>query len=135
MDHDTPIDAPTSDERLYALIMHPGGLAPYVTVIAGPLGFLVPLVMWLIKKDESRFIDANGREAVNFQLTILILAIVGVLLVLFTLGIGIIVVIPAALALVVVDIVFCILAAMAANRGEVYRYPFAFRVIGPPRVA
>jgi uncharacterized Tic20 family protein len=81
-------------------------------------GFLVPLIIWLIKKEESRYVDRNGKEALNFAITLMI----GYMISPFTLC-------TLALVLMVVGILFPIQAAMAANRGEDYRYPWTFRFI------
>ena len=109
---DEPKTAPTKDERTMAMLCHLGGI----------MGFLVPLIIWLLKKDQSRFVEDQAKEALNFQITLLIGHFVAGLTICFTLGVvnG---------GLWVVGLVFGILAAVAANKGEVYRYPFALRLI------
>jgi uncharacterized Tic20 family protein len=125
--------AMTSDERTYATFIHLGGLAALTQIPFA--GLLAPLVLWLVKKDESRAIDAHGREALNFQITLLLfgigLAVGGFFLTLLTLGLALPLVLLAYFALLVIDVVFCVLAALEANKGRMYRYPFAFRLIGP----
>ena len=103
----------TADERSMALLCHLGGAL---------LGFLVPLIVWLVKKDQSRFVDDQGKEALNFQLTMLILHMIGGVTICLTFG-------AINLAVFVLDIVFGIMAATASNKGEVYRYPLCFRFI------
>jgi len=87
--------------------------------------FIGPLIIWLMKKDQSAFVDDQGKEALNFQLTIGIgyvaIAIIGCI----TLGLGTLL----APVIGIVAIVFCIIACIAANKGERYRYPFAIRLI------
>jgi uncharacterized Tic20 family protein len=86
-------------------------------------GFVVPLIIWLIKKDQSKFLDDQGKEALNFQLTMLIAMVVSSASIMVFIGIALF---P---AVVVINIVFCILGGMAANKGELYRYPFTIRFI------
>jgi uncharacterized Tic20 family protein len=82
-------------------------------------GFILPLVIWMMKKEESEFIDDQGKEALNFQITIFLAHMtIG----LITCGLGIFIIAPLA-------IVFSVLGAMAANRGEWYRYPMNIRFI------
>jgi uncharacterized Tic20 family protein len=104
---------PTKDELNLAMLCHLGGCL---------LGFVVPLIIWLIKKDQSRYLEYHGKEALNFQITMLIGLVVGSFLACFTFGLSVLVV-------AVLDIVFGIMAAMAASRGERYRYPMALRLI------
>ncbi len=104
-----------SDERTMGLLAH---LLGGITCVVGPL------LIWLIKKDESPFVDDQGKEAVNFQITILIgYVIAGALAGVFCIGgllWGVV---------VVTSLIFAILGGVAANKGEVYRYPFALRLI------
>ncbi|MDQ2751422.1 MAG: DUF4870 domain-containing protein [Bacteroidota bacterium] len=110
---ETPILAPTSDEKTMALLSHVLTLAPGV-------GFLAPLIIYLIKKDESAFITAHAKESLNFQITLYII-IFG----LFITIVGIFLVwIVAILALVLV-----IIATLRANEGKLYKYPLNFRFI------
>lgn len=100
------------------------------TVMAGGLGFLGPLVIWLIKKDQSAYIDFHGKEALNFHLTVL-LVIGGGSVVAFVLSfilIGLLL-LPVIAILAIVALVFMIIACVAAQRGEWYRYPGNIRFI------
>ncbi|WP_306370467.1 DUF4870 domain-containing protein [Nocardiopsis sp. CC223A] len=100
---------PSADERQFGLFAHLGG---------GLLGFVVPLVIYLIKRDESPFIRDQSAQALNFQLLILIGYVVsGVLSIVF---IGAI----TWFLCWVAAVVFGILGGVAANKGEWYRYPF-----------
>jgi uncharacterized Tic20 family protein len=103
----------TPEERQLAFLCHLGGAF---------FSILVPLIIWLVKKDQSRFIDDQAKEALNFQITLLIAHFVAGLTICFTFG-----VINGGLG--IVGLIFGILAAVAANKGEVYRYPFALRLI------
>ncbi|HEY7308145.1 MAG TPA: DUF4870 domain-containing protein [Gemmataceae bacterium] len=113
---DGPLGPPsipsTPDERQMALFAHLGGIG----------GFMVPLIIWILKKDESEFVDDQGKEALNFHLTLMIGHLIGGLSICFTWGV---------LNLVcwVLGIVFGVIGGMAAQKGEVYRYPMTIRFI------
>lgn len=103
----------------------------------GLLGLIGPLIVWLIEKDQSAYIADQAKEALNFQLTILIAALIfglaGTMLTLVTCGVGSLIVVPAAIlvfgALLILDLVFGILAGLAASNGQYYRYPFVVRLV------
>lgn len=86
-------------------------------------GFLGALVVWLVKKDQSAFIGQEAAEALNFQLTVMIGYVICSVLTVIVIGL---VMFP---VLYIINIVFCILGAMAASKGTGYRYPFALRLI------
>lgn len=112
--------APSKDERMWGLIAHLSSLVGYVI----PFGNLVgPLIVWQIKKDESAFIADQGKEALNFQITVMLAILVCVPLMFVCIGI------PMAMAVGVADLVFIIIAAIKANEGVAYRYPFTLRLV------
>lgn len=84
---------------------------------------LGPLIVWLIKRDASPEIDANGKESLNFQLSMLIYDIVAGILCLVLIGI------PILIALWVLNTVFVIIASVKTSNGEFYRYPFTIRFL------
>lgn len=88
-------------------------------------GFVAPLIIWLIKKDQSPFVNHHGKEALNFQITLLIAWLATVVLTCVTLGLGA----PLGAVVMIVSIIFCIMAALEANKGNLYRYPFSIRLI------
>jgi uncharacterized Tic20 family protein len=104
----------TSDERTMALLCHLGGILT---------GFIIPLIVWLIKKDQSRFVDDQGKEALNFQLTLLIAYALGGFTSCFLVGIFIII------AAWIMGIIFGIMGSIAASKGQNYRYPLNIRFI------
>jgi hypothetical protein len=116
---------PTQQERQWAMFCHLGGFA-FITCI--PFANLIlPLILWLIKRDGLPFVDDQGKEAVNFQITI---SIVGVVLaILSATGIGAIISVPLGFIVLLADVIFIIMASLAANKGEQYRYPFAIRLV------
>ena len=108
----------SSDERTLALLAH----------VLGPVfGILAPLVIWLIKRTESPYVDHHGKEALNFQITVL-LAATALSVVMCIPFVGL-VAIPPLLALGIANLVFSILAAVKANEGVTYRYPFTLRLV------
>ena len=118
-----PGDVPVSGDqeaRTWATLTHLSTLAGYVTAV----GFIVgPLVMWLLKKDQWEFVDDQGKESLNFNISFFIYAIVCVILVIVLIGI------PLLIALAVLHLVLTIVAAMNANNGVRYRYPLIIRFV------
>lgn len=86
-------------------------------------GFIPPLVIWLLKKQESPFIADQAREALNFQITMAIGWIVAMILTVVLIGALLFPV------LMIANLVLCIIAALKANEGVAYRYPFALRLV------
>jgi len=115
------------DARMWGMICHLAGLCgliPIVPVIGSIIG---PLVVWQIKKDEFGFVDEQGKEAVNFQISILLYLLVSAILWVPLSFVCIGAVIPVAIS--IVDLIFLLIAAVKANDGEHYRYPLSIRFI------
>jgi len=109
------------DARLYGMLCH---LLALSAVIGIPVGWVLgPLVMWLIKKDQYRFVDQEGKEAINFGITVAIA--MAICLVTFWLILPIFVAIGIGIAAAILNI----LAALKANEGVGYRYPFTIRFL------
>lgn len=107
--------------NMWAMLCH---VTAFSTFIGIPLGNIIaPLVIWLIKKDEFPFVDENGKESLNFQISMTIYGIVAGLLCFIFIGF---VLLPIVL---VADIVLVIMATVKTNKGEGYRYPFTIRLI------
>ncbi len=104
--------------RMWAMFCHLAAFAGLLPVVPGLGCLLGPLIVWLIKKDEYPFVDEQGKEALNFQITMFIYAVVAGLLMLLCVGIFLLV------AVGVVDVVLVILAAIKVNDGYHYRYPY-----------
>ena len=85
-------------------------------------GFIGPLVLWLIKKDSSRFIDHHGKEAINFLITNLILSVPMIFIAIVTLGLGLV-------AWMIFLYAFYIIACVQAYKGVWYRIPLTIRLI------
>lgn len=107
-------DGPSSDDKTMGLLAHLLGIFT---------GFIGALVIWLIKKDQSAFLDDQGKEALNFQITLFIGWMIAFVLSFVLIGLLLYPV------LLIANIVLCIMGGIAANKGERYRYPFALRLV------
>lgn len=111
-----------SEARNWAMFAHLASLAKYTAIpLANILG---PLIIWLIKKDEMPFVDDQGKEAINFQISITIYLVVSGVLVMCA-GLGVI----GLIVFAIIDVVFTILAAISASGGKAYRYPMTIRLV------
>jgi len=123
--------APPAEERQWAMFAHLSALLG--AILTGAFGgwgsFIGPLVIWLVKKDTMPFVNDQGKEALNFNITVAIAAVVLVLISVMTLGIGLIITIPLWFIIGIGWLVFTIIAAIKANEGVSYRYPFTLRLI------
>ena len=106
--------APSNDDKNIATVTHLGG-----TVFS----FIPALIVWILKKDDSAYIADQAKEALNFQITVLIAQFIAGILAIILIGflfMGII---------WILNVVFCIIAAIASSKGETYRYPLCLRLI------
>jgi uncharacterized Tic20 family protein len=103
-----------SDEKLWATLIHVGGIL---------FGFLPALIGYVVLKDRGPFIRAHATTALNFQITLLIAFVAGTVLSIIVIGIFVL------LAAWVLGIVFSIMAAMAANKGQYYTYPLTIKFV------
>jgi len=111
---------PSRDERMWAMGCHIstffGWVFPFGNIIA-------PLVIWLIKKEESEFIGDQGKEALNFQISLTIYIAISAVLVLLIIGI------PMLIGLVLFDFIVTVIAAIRAADGVRYRYPMTMHLV------
>jgi uncharacterized Tic20 family protein len=99
-------------------------LCALVGLFGNGIGVLLgPLVVWLLKKHQHPFINEHGREAVNFQITMVVAALVSLVLTFVVIGFLLLIVIGISV------VVFPVIGAIQASKGEPYRYPFAIRLI------
>lgn len=120
----------TRNDKNYSSITHLSGFAgwffPFGNIIA-------PLILWLAKKNESLYIDAHGKAAVNFQLSLILygflLALLIVPIAILTLGLGIIAIVIGIIPVIILKFVLIISASIKANNGEYYNYPFTIEFI------
>jgi hypothetical protein len=109
------------DERMWGMFCHLASLVGYIGI---PLGHLVgPFIVWQVKKDQSPFVDDQGKESLNFQISMSLYLIVAGLT--FCIGIGI-VLLP---IVYFFGWVMLIIASVKSNQGERYRYPLTIRLI------
>ena len=112
-DIQSPVEV-SKDARTMAMLAH---------LLGAVTGFLGPLIIWIIKKDEDPFVADQSREALNFQITLFIGWIISSMLSMVCIGFFLMPI------LLVLQIVFAIIGGMKANEGVQYRYPFALRLI------
>jgi uncharacterized Tic20 family protein len=115
------MQAATKDDRTWAMIAHLSALVGYAVVPFGNI--IAPLIIWLVKKDRSWFIDDQAKEALNFQISVTIYAIISALLIIVLVGFVLLGI------LYVLGIILTIVAAIKANDGYQYRYPLTIRLI------
>jgi uncharacterized Tic20 family protein len=111
----------TDEEQTLAVLTHASAFLGLVV----PFGnIFAPLLVWLIKRDESDFLDATGKEAVNFQITWTLLFLVSLLTLLIGIGLLLVPIVGLAWAILVV------VATIRASEREVYDYPLTFDFVG-----
>jgi uncharacterized protein len=113
-DESTPNLPPTSDEKTLAILSH------ILTIL---FWFIPPLVIYILKKDESAYVSDHSKESLNFQITLFILYMVSGVLVLLLIGFLLMFIIYIA------QIALAIVATIRASEGKIYRYPVNFRFI------
>jgi hypothetical protein len=116
-----PVQMSPSEERNWAVAIHLSSFSGYLGI---PFGHILgPLILWLIKKDGSHFLDEVGKETVNYNISIILWFIVCIPFMFILIGFFMF----GALALM--DIIVTIVAAVAASNGQQYRYPLTIRFI------
>jgi uncharacterized Tic20 family protein len=104
----------TSEERTTAILCH----------VLSIFFWIIPsLVIYLLKKDESAYVAEHAKEALNFQISLLIYSIVGIILIILLVGIFLLI------AVYFASLILCIVAAVKASDNILYRYPFSIRLI------
>lgn len=109
------------EARMWAMFCHLAGLAGLIIPAVGNI--VAPLIFWQIKKEEYPFVDEQGKEAVNFQISMTIYGLISVALTVVCIGFFLLA------AVGIVDLVFLLIAAVKANNGQHYRYPLTIRFI------
>ncbi len=109
------------DARTWSMVCHLLGLAGITFPIVGNI--VAPLIVWQIKKDDFPFVDEQGKEAVNFQISMSIYGLISFALCFICIGAFLL---P---AVFIVDLIFLLIAAVKANDGFHYRYPLTIRFI------
>jgi uncharacterized Tic20 family protein len=114
-----------TQERTWAMVAHAG-----VVVAAWiAMGFLCPLIVWLVFRNRSEFVRGHAVESLNFQISLLIYSAVASVLIYLTFGFGAVIVVPVLVVGGIVALVLVILAALAAFGGKGYVYPLTIRLV------
>ncbi len=115
-----PSGSPSAEERQWGMFAHLSALLGFII----PFGSIIfPLIIWQIKKNEMPFVDDQGKEALNFQITAFIAVVICFVLMFVLIGLLLLPLVGLAI------LIFTIMAGIKANNGEAYRYPFALRLI------
>ncbi len=109
-----PDYTPTQDEKTIALLSH-------ILTFVAPI--LAPLIIYIIKKNESPFVAAHAKESLNFQITLIIAGIICFILIFLLVGILLIILLS------VYSMVLIIVATVRASEGRLYKYPFSIKLI------
>lgn len=120
LDNLSPL-TPDKDARTWAMICHLSAFGAFVLPFFGNI--IIPAVIWLLKRESHPFIDDQGKEVLNFQITLTILVFVAALLCLVFIGF---LLLP---ALGIYGVIMTIIGAVRANDGVTYRYPFTLRLL------
>lgn len=116
-----PVLDPPKPDNTMGMLCH---LLSLVQLLGVPFGnILGPLVIWLVKRDEDPFVDACGKESLNFQISMTIYMIISAILILLFVGVFMVMI------LMVVNVVYTVIAAIKASEGTYYEYPFTIRFI------
>ncbi|HEX5840955.1 MAG TPA: DUF4870 domain-containing protein [Pseudomonas sp.] len=122
MSDETPVPQPTPSQeaRQWAMFCHFAAFLGLVIPFGNLLG---PLIVWQIKKDLDPFVDAQGKEALNFQISVALAMLLCFLLMVVVIGFPLLVLVGIA------ALILTVIAGIKANEGQAYRYPFAWRLV------
>jgi uncharacterized protein len=115
------------EENTWGMICHLAALGMYVFPAFGNI--IGAFIAWIVFKDRSAFADDQGKESINFQISLTLYAAIGIAFCFVTFGLGIFVVVPLLGIMSILQIIFVIVAALEANKGVMYRYPATIRFI------
>jgi uncharacterized Tic20 family protein len=123
----TPPPSPASQARTWNMLCHLSALAGFVFPFGNILG---PLLVWQIKKNEFPSVNAHGKAALNFQITLTIVVFVGMFAaaILSFIHIGFLL-FPLVMLLGLAGLILAIIAGIKANNGEDYKYPYSFELV------
>lgn len=111
------------DARMWAMFCHLAGVGGFLPIVPVLGSIIAPLIIWQIKKNDFPFVDEQGKEAVNFQISVLLYAFVAGLMCFMCAGFALLPVVY------ILDVVLLIIAAIRANDGQHYKYPLTIRFI------
>ena len=110
-----PSTLPSSDDKIWIILSH-------LSLVIG-VGFLLPLIVYLVKKEESPITAEHAKEALNFHITVYLYAIISFILCFVLIGI------PLLILVVAGSFILAIVACIKASEGKLYRYPLTIRLI------
>jgi uncharacterized protein len=116
MPEEYPLFTPTSDDRVLGLLSH------LLAIVPG-IGILGPLVIYLLKRGQSSFVEENAKESLNFQITVILAFIISGILMVVWIGFILMAILGVA------ELVLVIIATIRASENKIYRYPFNLRLI------
>ncbi|NWA82949.1 DUF4870 domain-containing protein [Pseudomonas sp. D2002] len=119
-DSQQPVPTPSYEVRQGAMLCHLAAFLGFVFPFGSVIG---PLILWQMKREVDPFIDDQGKEALNFQITVAIAWMVCFVLAFAIMGLFLMT------ALVIATVVLTIIGSVKANKGIAYRYPFAWRLV------
>ena len=108
------------DERMWGMFCHLSALAGFIIPFGNIIG---PLVIYSLKKDEYTFVADQGKESLNFQISVMVYLLIGLVTIVLLVGIAVLILIP------FISLILTVLASVRANDGEYYRYPLCIRFI------
>ena len=114
------MNAIDKEARTFGMLCHLSALAGYFIPFGNILG---PLVFWLLKKDQHPFVDDQGKESLNFQISCFLYLIISAILIVIFVGIVLMI------AIGIFELIFIIIATVKANEGVAFRYPLTIRFI------
>ena len=115
----------TDDDKLWALLAHLAGL---LVLVAAPANLIATLILFLVYKDKSRYVAFHALQSFYFQLAIVAVALLFGILSFVTMGLGLLIAVPVWIVLAIAGIVYPVVAAVHAQRGEIYEYAFVGRL-------
>jgi uncharacterized Tic20 family protein len=118
-----PIVETSKDAKMWGMFCHLGGLAMFLSVPFPFSHVIVPLILWLIKKDDFKYVDEQGKEALNFQISIAIAIIICIPLCFIVIGLFLLPVVA------IFNFVMIIIASIETSNGNAYRYPLTLRIV------
>jgi uncharacterized protein len=121
------IDIQKPEEKTWGMICHLAAFGMYVFPAFGNI--IGAAIAWIVFKDRSEFANDQGKESLNFQLSLTLYAFVAFIFAFVTFGVGLILVIPVLGIMALFQIILVIVAALEANKGVVYRYPMTIRFV------
>ncbi len=112
------IDNP--DERTWGMLCHLSALAGFIIPFGNIIG---PLVVYSLKRQEYDFVEDQGKESLNFQITMTIALVVSAILIVIVVGLLLLGIV------LVISLVFTVIGAVKASQGEFYHYPLSIRFL------